>query len=74
LDLDSNSATSHRSNNIVYICSREVSLRLLYGIQFQIKNLTFGLKASGKKAKNLEMLAKALMSWGNKVEEICYLI
>jgi hypothetical protein len=43
----------------LYICPMEVILRLLHGIQFQIKNLTFGLKRSDKKAKNFEMLAKA---------------
>jgi hypothetical protein len=39
----------------------EVILRLLHGIQFQVKSLTFGLKRSDKKVKNFEMLAKALV-------------
>jgi hypothetical protein len=43
------------------ICPTEVILRLLHGIQFQVKSLTFGLKRGDKKAKNFEMLAKALV-------------
>jgi hypothetical protein len=39
----------------LYICPTEVILRLLHGIQFQVKSLTFGLKRSDKKAKNFEM-------------------
>jgi hypothetical protein len=37
----------------------EVILRLFYGIEFQVKNLTFGLKRSDKKAKSFELLVKA---------------
>jgi hypothetical protein len=37
----------------------EVILRLLHGIQFQVKSLTFSLKRSDKKAKSFELLAKA---------------
>jgi hypothetical protein len=36
----------------------EVILRLLHGIQFQMKNLIFGLKRNDKKTKNFEMLVK----------------
>jgi hypothetical protein len=43
----------------LYICSTEVILRLLHGIQFQIKSLTFGVKRSDKKEKSFELLAKA---------------
>jgi hypothetical protein len=43
----------------LYICPTEVILRLLHDIQFQVKNLTFGLKRSDKKAKSFELLAKA---------------
>jgi hypothetical protein len=43
----------------LYICPTEVILRLLHGIQFQVKSLTFGLKRSDKKAKSFELLAKA---------------
>jgi hypothetical protein len=42
----------------LYICPTEVILRLLHGIQFQVKSLTFGLKRSDKKAKSFELLAK----------------
>jgi hypothetical protein len=45
----------------LYICPTEVILRLLHGIQFQVKSLTFGLKRSDKKAKSFEMLVKALI-------------
>jgi hypothetical protein len=43
----------------LYICPTEVILRLLHGIQFQVKSLTFGLRRSDKKAKSFELLAKA---------------
>jgi hypothetical protein len=43
------------------MCLTEVILRLLHGIQFQVKSLTSGLKKNYKKAKNFEMLAKALV-------------
>jgi hypothetical protein len=43
----------------LYICPTEVILRLLHGIQFQVKSLTFGLKRIDKKAKSFELLAKA---------------
>jgi hypothetical protein len=45
----------------LYICPMEVILRVLHGIQFQVKSLTFGLKKSDKKAKNLEILVKTLV-------------
>jgi hypothetical protein len=38
----------------LYICLTEVILRLLHGIQFQIKSLTFGLKRSDKKQRVLK--------------------
>jgi hypothetical protein len=43
----------------LYICPTEVILRLLHGIQFQVKSLTFGLKRSDKKVKSFELLVKA---------------
>jgi hypothetical protein len=43
----------------LYICSTVVILRLLHGIQFQVKSLTFGLKRSDKKAKSFDLLGKA---------------
>jgi hypothetical protein len=43
----------------LYICLTKITLKLLHGIQFQVKSLTFGLKRSDKKAKSFEMLTKA---------------
>jgi hypothetical protein len=45
----------------LYINPMEIILRLFRGIQFHVKSLTFGLKRRDKKAKNFEMLAKALV-------------
>jgi hypothetical protein len=38
----------------LYICPTEVILRLLHGIQFQVKSLTFGVKEAIKKQKVLK--------------------
>jgi hypothetical protein len=42
----------------LYIYLTEVILRLLHGIQFQVKSLTFGLKRNNKKAKNFESICE----------------
>jgi hypothetical protein len=39
----------------LYICPTEVILRLLHGLQFQVKSLIFGLKRIDKKVKSFEI-------------------